>query len=295
MTVAKKKKKATKKKAAAKKKAASNGTAEAATEAAAATAAIWDNRIVGEGVEAADQLLANPLNPRIHPKEQQDVLGELLARVGWVQRVVVNQRTGRLIDGHARVKLALRQSPSAQIPVVYVDLSPEEEALVLAALDEITNMATRDNEIMAELIAQAPELENDPHLTGLLASLIKNSEEYDPEKYTRKIESPIYEPTGENPAPHELYDEARTDTLIAKIESETEPGEVRDFLRAAARRHTAFRYDRIAEFYAHASPEIQRLMEESALVIIDINQAIELGFVKMTTSLQEMFGEEHAS
>lgn len=32
------------------------------------------NRIVGEGVEAPDQLLANPRNWRAHPKHQVDAL-----------------------------------------------------------------------------------------------------------------------------------------------------------------------------------------------------------------------------
>ena len=55
----------------------------------------WQSRIIGEGEEAPDQLLANPLNWRIHPKAQQDALEQVLDKVGWVQRVLVNQRTGR--------------------------------------------------------------------------------------------------------------------------------------------------------------------------------------------------------
>ena len=34
----------------------------------------WRNRIIGEEDIAPDQLLANPLNWRIHPKFQQDTL-----------------------------------------------------------------------------------------------------------------------------------------------------------------------------------------------------------------------------
>lgn len=58
----------------------------------------WRNRIVGEGMEDADQLLANPRNWRIHPKAQQDALEGVLREVGWVQRVIVNQRTGFVVD-----------------------------------------------------------------------------------------------------------------------------------------------------------------------------------------------------
>src|SRR5438309_1172713 len=94
----------------------------------------WKVRIIGHGMEPPDQLLANPLNWRIHAKFQQDALAGVLDQVGWVQEVIVNQRTGHLVDGHLRVTLALRRG-EVSIPVKYVDLSEQEEALVLATLD----------------------------------------------------------------------------------------------------------------------------------------------------------------
>ncbi len=109
------------------------------------------SRIVGEGEEAPDQLLANPLNWRTHPREQLDALEGLLQQVGYVQRVVVNRRTGHLVDGHARVSLALRRHEGT-IPVLYVDLSEEEERLVLAALDPIGGMAGTDQELLDQLL-----------------------------------------------------------------------------------------------------------------------------------------------
>jgi DNA modification methylase len=124
----------------------------ARTRVAAAPTAAWRNRITGSGEEAPDQLLANPANWRIHPKAQQDALAGALDQVGWVQQVLVNQRSGFVVDGHARVALALtRHEPS--VPVLYVDLSPEEEALVLATLDPIGAMADQDTAKLEELLA----------------------------------------------------------------------------------------------------------------------------------------------
>jgi ParB-like chromosome segregation protein Spo0J len=95
------------------------------------TAAAWRNRIVGTGDEAPDQLVANPANWRTHPGPQRNALRGSLPTVGWVQQVMVNRRTGHVVDGHARVEEALsRREPS--VPVLYVDLDPDEEALVLA-------------------------------------------------------------------------------------------------------------------------------------------------------------------
>ena len=110
------------------------------------------NRIVGHGEEAPDQLLANPANWRIHPKAQQAALAGVLGEVGWVQSVIVNQRTGHLVDGHMRVNLALRDGV-ASVPVVYVDLSLEEESLILATMDPISGMAVTDAEQLAALLA----------------------------------------------------------------------------------------------------------------------------------------------
>lgn len=113
----------------------------------------WQNRIVGEGMEAPDQLLANPKNWRLHPEAQQKGLAAILDRVGWVLPVLVNKRTGNLVDGHLRVALALRRGEPA-IPVSYVDLDPEEEALILATLDPLAGMAATDRELLDVLLRE---------------------------------------------------------------------------------------------------------------------------------------------
>ena len=111
----------------------------------------WKNRIIGSGVEAPDQLLANPLNWRIHPRDQQTALMDVLEEVGWVQEVIVNKRTEHLIDGHLRVILALRND-ELEVPVKYIDVSEEEERLILATLDPIAAMATQDTKIYLDLL-----------------------------------------------------------------------------------------------------------------------------------------------
>lgn len=138
------------------------------------TAAPWRNRIVGSGDEAPDQLIANPANWRMHPASQRDALRGSLAEVGWVQQVLVNRTTGHVVDGHARVEEALsRNEPT--VPVLYVDLTNEEEALVLATLDPIGAMADRDDEKLTELLADISV--DDAGLAALLKSLVPGSKE----------------------------------------------------------------------------------------------------------------------
>jgi len=112
----------------------------------------WPNRIVDHGEEDPEQLLANPFNYRIHPKEQQDAMLGTIAEVGLIQSVIVNKRTGHLVDGHLRVILAMRAAQK-KIPVVYVDLSEAEERKALASYDVLTGMVSIDKTMFAEMMA----------------------------------------------------------------------------------------------------------------------------------------------
>lgn len=110
----------------------------------------FQNRIIGSGEEPLDQIQFNPRNWRVHPLNQQNALKGVLDEVGWVQEVIINKRTGNLVDGHLRCQLAAREGAKT-IPVKYVDLSEDEEALVLSTLDPIAAMATTDREKLNEL------------------------------------------------------------------------------------------------------------------------------------------------
>ena len=143
---------------------------------------MWKNRIVEFTMEVPEDLLANPMNARRHPGAQRDALRGSLDALGWIAPVLVNDRTGRMVDGHARVEEAI-SSGAPVVPVVHLDLSEDEERLALAVLDPITNMAIYDQERLDDLIASI-EVE-DPALTALLASL--SGEEVDA--------APIHVPT----------------------------------------------------------------------------------------------------
>lgn len=141
----------------------------------------WNNRIVGHDVKPASWFLASESNWRIHPRLQQEALLGLLDSVGWVQDVIVNRRTDEswgvnqhvetMIDGHLRVMLALREGDEVAIPLTYIDLAPQEEALVLATLDPISAMAVADKERLDGLLREVET--GDPALQEMLADLAK--------------------------------------------------------------------------------------------------------------------------
>ena len=126
------------------------------------------NRIIGSGEEQLDNILFNPRNWRIHPLSQQNALKGVLEEVGWVQEVIINKNTGHLVDGHLRCQLAAREGQTT-IPVKYVDLTEEEEILVLSTLDPIAAMAATDKQKLDELFADI-QSEND-NVNKLIADI----------------------------------------------------------------------------------------------------------------------------
>ena len=250
------------------------------------------NRIIGHGEEQVDQLLANPLNFRLHPDNQQQALAGAIDDIGFIRSVTVNQRTGRVVDGHLRVTLAARSGVES-LPVEYVDLSEAEEAQALLSLDPIAAMAASDKAKLDELMRAVQS--DDDRVQAMIAEIaeregiLQNGQD---EKYSANIQAPIYEPKGEKPAIKDLYDETRTKELLAEIEASDLPEEEKEFLRVAARRHTVLNYKRIAEYYAHSDEKTQALMENSALVIIDFKRAIELGYIQMSIDISNQFKQD---
>jgi DNA modification methylase len=111
----------------------------------------WQNRILSYGTAKASSFKANPLNWRTHNQRQNKALKGSLDTLGWVQTIILNQRTGFIVDGHERVEAALRNG-DAEVPFITVDLSPEEEAQALLSLDAIAALAQTDADKVDELL-----------------------------------------------------------------------------------------------------------------------------------------------
>jgi len=131
----------------------------------------WVSRISSYGDADPSQLLANPLNARIHPRAQAKAVTSMLDEFGWVTPVIVNEATGFLVDGHLRVAEAI-SAEEQTVPVVYVQLSDEEERAVVAFYDATAGMAVVDPSIFTMLIEG---LELAGPLTGIAADILSDS------------------------------------------------------------------------------------------------------------------------
>ncbi len=133
----------------------------------------WRSRITGHAEVSPAELVPNPRNWRTHPSEQQRAIAGTLAEVGWVTEVIVNQTTGKVVDGHLRIELALARDERT-VPVTYVELSEEEEGLVLATLDPIGAMADAEATALESIL---PTLDPaDADLRAFLDDLARQQE-----------------------------------------------------------------------------------------------------------------------
>lgn len=76
-------------------------------------------------------------NPRKISDQQLASLKQSIERFGFVDPVIVNDRTGVLVGGHQRIKAA-KELGLKQVPVVGVNLDEAEEKALNVALNKIS-------------------------------------------------------------------------------------------------------------------------------------------------------------
>lgn len=96
--------------------------------------------------ELPSQLTFHPLNPKTHPRTQLTALAAALNEIGFVGAIIQNDRTGYVLDGHARVKVAEEQAPDQPIPVLHCDIDEDRERKLLLTYDPLARLAADDAE-----------------------------------------------------------------------------------------------------------------------------------------------------
>ena len=221
-------------------------------------------------------------NTKKHDETQIKNVAESIKKYGWVQPIVIDN-DGTIVIGHCRA-LAAEKLGIAEVPCVVVSDLTEEEINALRIVDNKTNESPWDMDLLAK---ELPELD----LSDFDFDWdFKEKDEDNP--YTTAVNIPQYNIQGECPSFSEMYDNRKEKEMILDIENSDLSEEEKEFLIAAAHRHCRFNFTAIAEYYAHASPEMQKLMEDSALVIIDMDNAIMNGYVKLSKTIEELRNEE---
>lgn len=118
----------------------------------------------------ASTLKGNPRNWRRHPETQLDALRSVLKdpEVGWAGAMLFNERTGRLVDGHGRLKVV---PPKEFVPVLVGSWTDAAEAKILLTLDPLAALAEASAEALSSLRADVGAGLDDEAFAGLRAEL----------------------------------------------------------------------------------------------------------------------------
>lgn len=217
-----------------------------------------------------------------------DAVANSIRAFGFKVPIIVDKENV-IVAGHTRLKAAEKLGLE-KVPVIRADDLTEEQVNAFRLADNKTSeLAEWDFDKLSEEMDLISGI--DMSVFGFaMPDLDEPDEDVNP--YTTKTNIPQYDVQGESPDLSELVDEAKSNELIAEIDASGLSWEEKEFLRKAAFRHNAFNYRKIAEYYASASEEMQALMEKSALVIIDYNDAIMNGFTRLSDNIKKMLEAE---
>ena len=234
-------------------------------------------------------------NYRKHDNKNKSLIKKSLEKFGAGRSIVIDAE-GEIIGGNGvyeqAQKLGLKtkivETDGSELVVVKrTDLKTDDEKRkALAVMD---NSTSDTSEFDLELLTADFTVDE---LSDFGIELPEEKEE-DNSKYSIKIKPPVYTKKKEKkPKLSECVDLEKYNQLKKEIESNKNISEEeRTLLLLASTRHICFNYKNIAEYYCHCSDDTKSLMEKNALVIVDINKAIEYGFVKYTEEIINIIEE----
>lgn len=240
------------------------------------------------------ELKSDPNNARKHSSKNLDAIASSLEKFGQRKPIVVHN--GVVIAGNGTLEAAQKIGWHEIVVTEVPDNWDAETAKAYAIADNRTaELAEWDENV---LVSQLLEMESDgwdlkefgfdDKVMETLQKDIDNAAAQQQQEYSNKMNIPQYQIVGEEPLLIDLTNTNKADSLRAQVEAADIPSDIKDFLVLATYRHVVFDYRKIAEYYPHQTPEVQQLMEESALVIIDADDAIRNGYANFLTTITEL-------
>ena len=244
---------------------------------------------IGELVENVGQIPNVPKNPRKITKERMAALIKSIKESPEMEKlneILVYPSDGKMVAVSGNHRLRGRRELGWPVALCKVlDEHTPAAKLREYVLKENMLYAQNDEDIMKNLWSE----------DAMKWDVPLSMQQQKVTEYSRKIESPVYVPTGETiEGPSALYDESEVKDLEYHIKAADIPEDVRDMLLKSAQRFRKFDFSKVAEYYSQCEdPVIRALMERTAMVIVDFKQAIENGFVVLTDEITQEYLREY--
>ncbi|HEI6819521.1 TPA: ParB N-terminal domain-containing protein, partial [Yersinia enterocolitica] len=160
-----------------------------------------------------------------HPEKQVEQIADSIKTFGWTNPVLIDEKN-EIIAGHGRL-LAADVLGIEQIPCVILEgLSEAEKRTYRIADNKIPLNGSWDQDMLTLELSELQDLDIDLSVTGFsdteLEDLLSDGVaeiQGDDDRYTSKVETPIYEPSETQPLVSELYDEEKTQALKQNIKA----------------------------------------------------------------------------
>jgi len=242
-----------------------------------------------------EDLIPYARNSRTHSAEQVAQIAASIREFGWTNPILIDGENG-IIAGHGRV-LAAHKLGEMEVPTIELShMSENQKRAYIIADNKLALNAGWDNEILAFEISDLKDAGFAIDKLGFdeseLDELFGNKKD-DENIYTQKINTPVYEPSEIKPNVKDLFNDEKAFEIIAKIKESKIPQSEKDFLMLTAGRHVVLNFQLIADYYAHSDKVVQELMEHSALVIVDFDDAIANGWVNLSKKLDDIYDAEN--
>ena len=227
-------------------------------------------------------------NPRVIPQDAIDAVRESFRQCAPLDPIEVDENNV-ILSGHTRRLAALAENIKEIRVIRWTGLTEEQKVKYRLLANKTGEKSMWEPDKLEEELAKVDFKGFD---FGFDEDLLKELEAETENPYSSNVKIPHYDVTGIKPRTEELVNMDKVRELIVKIDASSLPDAEKEFLRAAAYRHAVFNYRNIAEYYANSNVEMQELMEDSALVIIDIDDAIAKGYAKLSSEIDDMAGED---
>lgn len=220
-------------------------------------------------------------NPRINDKAVKGVANSI--REFGFRSPIILDKNHVVICGHTRLKAAKKLGLEKVPCIVANDLTDEQVKALRLADNKVAEKAEWDEDALMEELDEILNID----MGDFGFSMVELEKELG-EKYTGRIDRVQYDITGPKPGVDDCTDVFKYHALLGEIEASNVPEVEKQFLKLLAARFIVFRFNRIAEYYAHSDEEMQWLMKMCMAVQVDYNDAIQNGVTAMKEELQEI-------
>lgn len=226
-------------------------------------------------------------NPRDNSRSVNKVM-ESIRQFGFKVPIVID-KNGVIVAGHTRYEASKRLKLKTVPCIIADDLTDKQIKAYRLADNKVGEESLWMDDMLQKELSELEDFNMEDFGFKVSDDIFDDEDDSAPNPYTMKTDSIQYVPDEDaDYGVDDLVDDSKTRGLIDRINQSSVPPEIKQFLIYSAYRHLVFDYGKIADFYAKADKDVQELFEESALVIIDFEDAMKNGYVKTFQEIEGM-------